>query len=141
MLLALLLHFVQHLAYGYSFGAVRDDESFLQGVMASSRLRRFLVLSVCSVAAGVGWSTIRRFGSPLVWIGNAVSKGDRMPVLTTVAHDLLQIVTVGSGSPLGRETAPREVGALFASFFSRRARVTAEESRIMIAARRRPLCT
>jgi H+/Cl- antiporter ClcA len=56
-----------------------------------------------------------------------------LPTLTTVAHDLLQIVTVGLGSSLGRETAPREIGALFASFFCRRARVTAEESRIMIA--------
>ncbi len=31
MLLALLLHFVQHIAYGYSLGAVISPESFLQG--------------------------------------------------------------------------------------------------------------
>ena len=29
---------------------------------------------------------------------------------------LLQIVTVGMGSPLGREVAPRELGALFCHF-------------------------
>jgi H+/Cl- antiporter ClcA len=56
-----------------------------------------------------------------------------MPVLTTTAHDLLQIVTVGLGSPLGREAAPRQIGALLASFLSRRAGITAEASRIMIA--------
>jgi H+/Cl- antiporter ClcA len=133
MLLALLLRVVQHLAYGYNIGCVRGDTSFLQGVMDSTPLRRSLVLSVCGVVAGLGWWAIRRFGSPLVSIGDAVSKGDRMPSLTTVAHDLMQIVTVGLGSSLGRETAPREIGALFASFLSRRARLTAEECRIVIA--------
>jgi hypothetical protein len=47
-------------------------------------------------------------GSPLVSISTAVSKGEQMPVLTTAAHDLLQVVTVALGSPLGREMAPRE---------------------------------
>jgi H+/Cl- antiporter ClcA len=133
MLLALLLHAVQHVAYDYGRGTIHSDESFLQGVVGSSPLRRFLVLSVCGVVAGVGWWTIRRFGSPLVSISDAVNKAKRMPAFTTAMHDLLQIVTVGLGSPLGREVAPREMGALAASFLSRRARITAEESRIMIA--------
>jgi H+/Cl- antiporter ClcA len=46
---------------------------------------------------------------------------------------LLQIVTVALGSPLGREVAPRELGAVLATWFSSRAGVTAEESRILIA--------
>ena len=133
MLLALLPHAIQHVAYGYSLGALISGESFLQGVMASSPLRRFLVLSLCGLVAGIGWWTIHRFGRPLVSISNAVNKGERMPALTTALHDLLQIVTVGLGSPLGREVAPREIGALAASFLCRRARITAEESRIMIA--------
>jgi len=133
MLLALLLHAIQHLAYGYSLGDVHADESFLQGVTGSSPLRRFLVLSVCGAMAGIGWWAIRRFGSPLVSIGDAVNNAERMPTLTTVLDDVLQIVTVGLGSPLGREVAPREIGALSASVLSRRARITAEETRIMIA--------
>ena len=96
-------------------------------------MRRFLVLSVCGAAAGIGWWAIRRFGSPLVSIDNAVNKAERMPALTTALHDLLQVVTVGLGSPLGREVAPREIGALSASLLSRRARITAEDTRIMIA--------
>ena len=83
--------------------------------------------------AGIGWWALRRFGSPLVSIGNAVGKAQRIPVLTTAVHDLLQIVTVGLESPLGREVAPREIGALLASLLSRGRRLTAEESRIMIA--------
>jgi H+/Cl- antiporter ClcA len=43
-----------------------------------------------------------------------------MPPLTTLVHILLQIITVAMGSPLGREVAPREAGALFAGGAARR---------------------
>jgi H+/Cl- antiporter ClcA len=93
-----------------------------------------LVLCVCGVVAGVGWSTLYRFGSPLVSISKAVEKnGPKMPFLSTIAHDLLQIVTVALGSPLGREVAPRELGAVFATWLSTRAGLSAENRRIMIA--------
>ena len=133
MLLALLLHFVQHFAFGYGFGTINTHENFLQGVQASSPLRRVLALSACGIVAGLGWFAVRRFGSRLVSIRNAVINGNEMPALTTAAHDLLQIVTVALGSPLGREVAPREMGALLASCLSRLARLTSEERRILVA--------
>src|SRR3954454_5945654 len=131
--LVLLLHMVQHLAYGYGAGAVYRDQSFLDGVETASAIRRVLALSTCGVFAGFGWWMIRRFGSSFVSISDVVNKSKRMPELTTIVNDLQQTVTVGLGSPLGREVAPREIGALCASFLSRRARLSAEESRIMVA--------
>jgi H+/Cl- antiporter ClcA len=134
MALALLLRFVQHIAYGYSLHAIVSSESFFEGVSASSPLRRLLVLCVCGVVASIGWSALYRFGSPLVSIAKAIKNdGPKMPFLSTIAHDLLQIVTVALGSPLGREVAPREVGAVFATWFSSRAGLSAENRRIMIA--------
>jgi H+/Cl- antiporter ClcA len=134
MTLGLLLRLVQHLVYGYSRHAIISRESFLQGVGASSPVRRFVVLSVCGVVAGAGWWAVYRFGSSLVSISKAVgANGPRMPFLTTVAHDLLQIVTVGLGSPLGREVAPREFGAVLAIWLSSRAALSPESSRTMIA--------
>jgi hypothetical protein len=65
MLLALLLHAVQHIAYGYG-GHI--DESFLQGVVGSSPLHRVVVLSICGLTAGIGWWAVRRLGRPLVSI-------------------------------------------------------------------------
>jgi len=54
---------------------------------------------------GDGWWSVKRFGSPLVSIATTVSEnGPRMPPRTTVVHDLLQIVTVALGSPLGRRS-------------------------------------
>lgn len=136
MLLALLLHRIQHAAYGYDLGTILTPESFLQGVTAASPLRRVLVLTLCGAIAGFGWWAVRRFGRPLVSVNQAVGKdepGPRMPVLTTVAHALLQIVTVALGSPLGREVAPREIGALLATRLSFHAGLASEETRIAVA--------
>jgi H+/Cl- antiporter ClcA len=134
MVLGLLLHFVQHLAYGYSLHAVVSHESFLEGVSASSPLRRFVVLCVCGAVAGSGWWALYRFGSPLVSIRKAVEdRNSRMPFFTTIGHDLLQIVTVGLGSPLGREVAPREIGAMLAGRLSDRAGLAPEFRRVLVA--------
>jgi len=136
MLLGLLLHFVQHVAYGYSLDVVVSPESFLQGVTGAPPIRRVTALTICGAVAGIGWWALYRFGQPLVSVKAAVGKdapGPRMPFLATIAHALLQIVTVALGSPLGRESAPRELGAMLATWFSSRAGLTAEERRILIA--------
>jgi len=136
MLLGLLLHLIQHVAYGYSLDAVVSPESFLQGVTAAPPIRRVAALTICGAVAGIGWWAVYRFGQPLVSIKAAVGKdvpGPRMPFLATIAHVLLQIVTVALGSPLGREVAPREISAVLATWLSSRARLTAEERRILIA--------
>jgi H+/Cl- antiporter ClcA len=134
MLLALLLHGIQHVAYGYSLTQVISDESFLQGVSDSEPSRRLIVLSLCGLIAGGGWWALYRFGKPLVSISKAVASDDpRMPLASTTVHALLQIVTVALGSPLGREVAPREIGAALAGWLSRRAGLSSAESRIMVA--------
>lgn len=134
MSLALLLHAIQHLAYGYSLDRVISSESFLQGVSAASGLHRLAVLVSCGLVAGLGWWSVYRFGRPLVSIKQAVQADDpRMPLVSTIAHALLQIVTVALGSPLGREVAPREIGALFAGWLAHYAQLTVAESRLMVA--------
>src|SRR4029077_20218417 len=132
MALALLLRLVQHIAYGhgpYTLG----HQSFLQEVTAATDLRRFLALCSCGAVAGIGWWFLYRFGTPLVSIRQAVQKGSRMPFWATLIHAILQIVTVGLGSPLGREVAPRELGAALATKLAARANLTPKCTRIMIA--------
>lgn len=134
MLLALLLHAVQHLAYGYSLDRVISEETFLQGVSAAPAARRVLVLVLCGLVAGGGWWAVYRFGRPLVGIRNAVADSTaRMPAGATLAHAILQILTVALGSPLGREVAPREVGALVAGGLSTAARLAPEQRRLIVA--------
>jgi H+/Cl- antiporter ClcA len=134
MALGLLLRVVQHVAFGYSLHKIVGGESFLQGVTAASDLRRLLALSLCGCVAGVGWYLLHRFGKPLVSISQAVREnGPRMPFFSTLIHALLQILTVALGSPLGREVAPRELGAACATRLSERAGLGPEFTRIMIA--------
>src|SRR5437899_10776379 len=76
MVLGLLLHFIQHVAYGYSLHPIISHESFLEWVSASSPLRRFMVLCVCGAVAGTGWWALYRFGSPLVSLRKAVENTD-----------------------------------------------------------------
>src|ERR1700728_4326660 len=114
MSLGLLLRFIQHVTYGYSLRLLVSNESFLEGVIAASPPRRLVGLCTCGVVAGIGWWALSRFGRPLISIDKAVNDSEsRMPLLSTILHDLLQIVSVALGSPLGREGAPREFGAVF----------------------------
>ncbi|GAU04448.1 chloride channel protein [Burkholderia stabilis] len=134
MLLALLLHAIQHVAYGYSVAHVIGTESFLTGVTDADPLRRLVVLIVCGIVAGGGWWALYRYGRPLVSIRRAVRAADpRMPFVSTTIHALLQIVTVALGSPLGREVAPREIGSLLAGRLAHRAGLTPDDCRLMVA--------
>ncbi|WP_419689357.1 chloride channel protein [Burkholderia theae] len=134
MLLALLLHAIQHVAYGYSVAHVIGTESFLTGVTGADPLRRLAVLIVCGIVAGGGWWALYRYGRPLVSIRRAVRAADpRMPFVSTTIHALLQIVTVALGSPLGREVAPREIGSLLAGRLAHRAGLTPDDCRLMVA--------
>ncbi|WP_250515458.1 chloride channel protein [Caballeronia sp. INDeC2] len=134
MSLALMLHAIQHVAFGYSLDELTGGESFLIGISAASATRRFIVLTLCGAIAGVGWWCVHRFGKALVSIRQAIDADDpRMPPGSTIAHALLQIVTVAMGSPLGREVAPREIGALWAGWLAHYAGLTPGQSRIMVA--------
>ena len=133
MSLALLLHLVQHLAFGYGLDASTRGQSFLVGVTAAAPWHRIAALAACGLVAGFGWWATYARGRPLVSIRQAVGSTDACMPVVTVAHALLQIVTVGLGSPLGREVAPREVGALTATWLSRCAGLGREETRIMVA--------
>jgi H+/Cl- antiporter ClcA len=134
MCLGLLLHFIQHVAYGYSMHRLLSTQSFLQGVTNSTPERRVEALLICGIVAGVGWWAVYRFAKPLIHVNKALKSDDpRTPVMATIVNALLQIITVGLGSPLGREGAPREVGATFAGWLSHRIGLTPQESRVMVA--------
>jgi H+/Cl- antiporter ClcA len=134
MCLGLLLHFIQHAAYGYSMHRLLSTQSFLEGVTNSTPERRMEALLVCGVIAGVGWWAMHRFAKPLISVDKALKSDDpRTPMVATVVNALLQIITVALGSPLGREGAPREVGATLAGWLSHRIGLTPQESRVMVA--------
>ncbi|TCW11863.1 H+/Cl- antiporter ClcA [Raoultella sp. BIGb0138] len=134
MALALILHGVQHLAFGYSLDQLVSSETFLEGVTGSQHLRRLTAIIGGGAVAGFGWWLLARYGRKRVAIAAAVANPCApMPAGTTTIHALLQIITVALGSPLGREVAPREMGSLAAGMVARKCGLAENEARILIA--------
>lgn len=127
-----LMHFIQHTAYGY--GADGAYISFREGVAQASGMRRVAMLTLCGAIAGGGWWLLKALGKPQIEIKAALKQPlQGLPFLATVFHVLLQIITVGLGSPLGREVAPREMTAAFASAGGKRLGLDEGEMRLLIA--------
>ncbi|WP_066570587.1 chloride channel protein [Snodgrassella sp. CFCC 13594] len=125
-----LLHIVQHEVYGV---VPREHISFRIIVEQATPWRRLVALLCCGLLAGVGWWLIRCLGAPLVTIEKAVNTSQKLPLKTTIIHALLQIITVAMGSPLGRESAPREMAAAFSERVVQCLRLTKTERHILIA--------
>ncbi|MDQ1562740.1 MAG: hypothetical protein QOE85_2081 [Actinomycetota bacterium] len=126
MLVSLTLHWIEHLAYGYSSGP------FLDGLLTPSPTRRVVAVGIAGVIGTLGWWALRRWARPVVSVEASVA-GRPMPPVVTLVNAALQIVIVGLGASIGREVAPREVGALIAGWLSERAGLTARERRILVA--------
>lgn len=126
--LTLLLHLVQHTAYGYT------ENTFLVGAQRAAPARRVLLLLLAGVVAGVGWWALRRRGAPLPKVSAAArTAGVRLPLLPVTLDACLQIVVVGLGASLGREGAPRQLGAAVGAWLSDRADLGPDERRVLLA--------
>jgi len=126
-LLTMLLHGVQHLAFGYVEG------SFLVGVEHSDPLTRIVAPTVGGVLSGLGWMVLRKRRIPRVEEGVAL-RPRRLPVGRLSVDAMLQVVAVGTGSSIGREGAPRQVGGALASAASTLAGLPIDLRRRLVAA-------
>lgn len=127
MVMALLLHAIQHVAYGYDVGL------FLAGSTAARPGRRVAAMAACGLLAGAGGWALRRFGRPIVGISEVVrADGPDLPAAETLADATIQIATVALGSPLGREVAPRQAAAVVAKWIARVARLPTDTVRLLI---------
>lgn len=134
LFLVFLLHTTQYLAYEHTFTPIMGNSSFFLVVSSSTALERVIALSLCGLIAGFGWWVVFRYGNPLISITKALKcPRPYMPVKTTLMHVFLQIITVGLGSPLGREVAPRELSAVFACWLTNKIKLHPKESQIMVA--------
>lgn len=107
MSLIWLLEIIQKLTYGFAY---KNEISFRFMVEHTTPAHRLLALICCGVIAGFGWCFLHRSGAKLINLKQSIQNPDTpIPLFTTLINGLLQIITVGMGSPLGRETAPREI--------------------------------
>ncbi len=129
VLLLSLLHLVQHLAFGYT------EESFLAGIEQASALRRIVALTIGGTVVGIGWWIHRRIVRSTVSVTHALHSGTARMAIGPVASDgALQVVAVGAGASLGREGAPRELGAAFGGRIGSWLGVPLADRRLLLAA-------
>ena len=109
-LLTLLLYGVEHVLLGYIEGPE------LPGPFGVPAARRAISVTVGLSIAGIIWYLMRHKTTAVPSVKKAVA-GKRMLFWQTIAHVVLQIFIVGSGASIGREVAPRELGAMLAQRF------------------------
>jgi H+/Cl- antiporter ClcA len=126
--LTLLLGFVQHMAWPGS-GTLLDAAS------AATSLRHVAVLAAAGALTGISQIVLVRLTS-----GNGIEitqaiwfSAGRLPVLRTLGSAVLSIVVVGMGASLGREGAPKQVGAVIANVISDRSNMSDEQRRLLVA--------
>ena len=128
VVLTLLLHLVQHAAFGYT------EETFLTGVEQAPPSRRVVALAAGGLTVGMGWWALRRWRAPVTSVEQALTGPDRdLPIGVVTADAALQIVAVGAGASLGREGAPRQLGAALAHLLARRLGLTGPQRRTIVA--------
>lgn len=123
-----LLDGVQRLAFG------QERADLLQLFQEAGGLRRFLVLCVTGILAAGFWYVLQGRYKFLSIRRQIDLAGDRDPVpLAHLLHATMQVAIVGAGASVGKEGAPREVGALLAGRLGKALSLTIKERRVLIA--------
>lgn len=123
-----LLESVQWLAFA------QTSSDLLQQFQEAGGLRRFLVLCVTGVLAAGFWYILQERYKILSIRRQIDLVGDRDPApLAHLLHATMQVAIVGAGASVGKEGAPREVGALLAGRLGKVLSLTIKERRVLIA--------
>lgn len=125
-LLTLMLYQVERFALGYI------ENAHESGPFNMPAIRRAISVTVGASIAAVMWWLLRTRTTEVPSVKKAVG-GAIMPVWQTIVHVLLQIFIVGTGMSIGREVAPRELGAMFGQRFARWVRLGAKDTRMLVA--------
>ena len=131
-LVGIACHFLLDGVQRLAFGQERSD--LLQQFQEARGLRRFLVLSVTGLLAAGFWYLLQKRYKILSIRKQIDQVGDREPApLAHILHASMQVAIVGAGASVGKEGAPREVGALLAGRLGKVLSLTIKEQRVLIA--------
>lgn len=121
----LLLRFIEHLTYHYTFGTL------LAGVTGSSPVRRAVGPMIGGAIAGFGWWMLRR-RTEVPPLADTIANHRRLPRVPLTIDAALQVLIVGSGASLGREGAPRQFAAALGDFGTSRWSLTDRDREILL---------
>ena len=127
--LTLLLDVVQHTVWPAAGNTLLDAAS------AASPLRHIAILVGAGIVAGVMQIVLVQLSS-----GNSIDittaiwfYAGRLPILRTIGSAVTSIFVVAMGASLGREGAPKQVGAVTANLLADRLRLSDEQRRLLVA--------
>lgn len=114
-LAGILLHYLLELVEGLAFGRSEHQSGFLTDGVAPSRI--WISLLLVGISLSLVWYFIQRKGNILSIKGQMKEESShhRLHFWKQLLHSTWQIIAVGAGAPVGKEGAPREIGALLAS--------------------------
>lgn len=121
----MLLHYIEHLTYHYSFGTLLD------GVTGASPMRRMLGPMIGGALAGFGWWMLRRHAR-IPSLSTAITNHQPIPRLAMSLDAGLQVLLVGTGASLGREGAPRQFAAALGDLGTSRWALTPGDREILL---------
>jgi CIC family chloride channel protein len=127
VVLTTLLEKVQHFMW--------PGSNLLDAAAQAGAWRHVWVLLSAGALTGAGQIILRHLTSGnAIDITEAISEfAGRLPALRTLGSAVLSIVVVGMGASLGREGAPKQVGAVLANALSDRAQLSDEQRRLLVA--------
>ena len=107
----------------------------LDAAASAAAYRHVWVLIGAGGLTGAGQIILRRLTSGNgIDITEAISEhAGRLPALRPLGSAVLSILVVGMGASLGREGAPKQVGAVLANALSDQARLSDEQRRLLVA--------
>lgn len=113
-LAGIFLHYLLELVEGLAFGRSEHQSGFLTDGVAPSRI--WLSLFLVGASSALVWYLLQRKGNILSIKGQMKEEPlrPRLHFWRQLFHSSWQIVAVGGGAPIGKEGAPREIGALLA---------------------------
>jgi H+/Cl- antiporter ClcA len=124
-----LLYSVQHLAFNYSSGPLE------QAVERASDPRRLLCLLVAGLFGGACWYLLRRFTKgeksdvdDAIWTGDS-----RLSFRRCLGTGVISEIVIGMGASIGREQAPKLLGAASGSVLSGWLSLTDGQRKLLVA--------
>lgn len=131
-LVGIACHYLLEGVQGLAFD--QDKGDLLQQFNHAGGFRRFLVLGVTGVLAAGFWYILQRRYKILSIRRQIDLAGDSEPAfLAHLLHAGMQVAIVGAGASVGKEGAPREVGALLAGRLGKAFSLAIKERKVLIA--------
>ena len=124
-----LLFGAQHLAFNYSSGP------FEQAVERAGDSRRLISLLVAGTVGGISWYLLRRYTkAEKSEVDDAIWRGDaRLSFRRCLGTGVISEVVIGMGASMGREQAPKLLGAASGSVLSGWLRLTDGQRKLLVA--------